>query len=78
QLHSAMWRHRSAGIIKILLNEGVGLDAKRDDGRIAYALAIQTSQPRSQLKTLRSMPRLLAGSGTAFTTAERAAGISPK
>ncbi len=40
-LHWAVWRGRSVGIIETLLDAGATLDAKRNDGRTAYALALQ-------------------------------------
>jgi len=43
-LHWAVWRRRSDRIITILLDHGADLDARRDDGRTAYALAIRTGQ----------------------------------
>jgi ankyrin repeat protein len=43
-LHWAVWRRRSERIIAILLDHGADLDARRDDGRTAYALAIESGQ----------------------------------
>jgi ankyrin repeat protein len=39
-LHWAVWRGRSARAITMLLDSGVALDARRKDGRTAYALAV--------------------------------------
>jgi hypothetical protein len=38
-LHWGVWRGRSATAIAMLLDSGVALDARRKDGRTAYALA---------------------------------------
>jgi ankyrin repeat protein len=43
-LHWAAWRGRSASIIAALLDCGADLDARRQDGRTAYALAFQGGQ----------------------------------
>jgi ankyrin repeat protein len=39
-LHWAVWRGRSAPIIAALLDSGADLEAQRQDGRTAYALAV--------------------------------------
>lgn len=39
-LHWAVWRGRSAKIIAALLDAGAHIDAKRNDGRTPYALAV--------------------------------------
>ena len=44
-LHWAIWRGRSARVIEALLDAGAAMDAKRNDGRTAYALAVQSGQP---------------------------------
>jgi ankyrin repeat protein len=46
-LHWAVFRRRSAPILTALLDAGVAIDARRADGRTAYALAIQTGQMES-------------------------------
>jgi ankyrin repeat protein len=43
-LHWAAWRGRSAKIVTLLLDRGADIDAKRNDGRTAYALAILGGQ----------------------------------
>ncbi len=43
-LHWAVWRGRSAEIVKALLDGGAHIDARRKDGRTAYALAARTGQ----------------------------------
>jgi ankyrin repeat protein len=43
-LHWAVWRGRSAPIVAALLDAGVDMDARRKDGRTAYALAVQSGQ----------------------------------
>ena len=43
-LHWAVWRGRSVEIITTLLDHGAIIDAKRKDGRTAYALAILSAQ----------------------------------
>jgi ankyrin repeat protein len=43
-LHWGVWRGRSAGVIAALLDCGATIDARRDDGRTAYALAVQSGQ----------------------------------
>ena len=43
-LHWAVWRGRGAAIVAALLDSGANLDAQRNDGRTAYALAVQTGQ----------------------------------
>jgi ankyrin repeat protein len=43
-LHWAVWRGRSVKIITTLLDRGAGLNARRHDGRTAYALAILSGQ----------------------------------
>ncbi len=39
-LHWAVWRGRSARVISMLLDSGAAVDARRNDGRTAYALAL--------------------------------------
>src|SRR5579864_550869 len=39
-LHWAVWRGRSAAIVEQLLDGGASIDAKREDGRTAYAMAL--------------------------------------
>ena len=43
-LHWAVWRGRSAAIVGALLDSGADLDARRQDGRTAYAVAVLTGQ----------------------------------
>ena len=43
-LHWAVWRGRSERIVTILLDHGAELDARRPDGRTAYALAMGSGQ----------------------------------
>jgi len=43
-LHWAVWRGRSPEIIAALLDAGAEIDARRSDGRTAYALAAQSHQ----------------------------------
>jgi ankyrin repeat protein len=44
-LHWAVWRGRSAAIVKMLLDAGTAIDARRADGRTAYALAVLSGRP---------------------------------
>jgi ankyrin repeat protein len=46
-LHWAVWRRRTPQTLAALLDAGASIDARRDDGRTAYALAIVTAQPES-------------------------------
>ena len=43
-LHWAVWRGRSAEVIAALLDSGADLEAKRHDGRTAYAMAVERGQ----------------------------------
>ena len=43
-LHWAVWRGRSAAIVQALVDRGAAVDAKRQDGRTAYALAVLGGQ----------------------------------
>ena len=43
-LHWAVWRGRSAQAVAMLLDSGAAIDAKRNDGRTAYAMAVQSGQ----------------------------------
>jgi len=43
-LHWAVWRRRSAAIVGMLLDRGSEVNALRNDGRTAYALAMATGQ----------------------------------
>jgi ankyrin repeat protein len=43
-LHWAVWRGREAGSIAALLDRGADLNAQREDGRTAYALAVLSGQ----------------------------------
>jgi len=43
-LHWAVWRGRSTAAVGALLDAGVAIDAKRPDGRTAYAMAVQSGQ----------------------------------
>ena len=44
-LHWAVWRGHSPEIVRALLDAGVSVDARRNDGLTAYAIAVQTDQP---------------------------------
>ena len=39
-LHWAVWRDRSPAVVRILLDRGAAIDARRVDGRTAYAMAV--------------------------------------
>jgi ankyrin repeat protein len=39
-LHWAVWRDRSTDVVQLLIDRGAPLDARRVDGRTAYALAV--------------------------------------
>jgi ankyrin repeat protein len=43
-LHWAVWRGRSAEIVAALLDGGAEVNARRGDGRTAYALAVRSGQ----------------------------------
>ena len=43
-LHWAVWRGRSADCTGMLIRHGAHLDARRNDGRTAYAIAMQSGQ----------------------------------
>jgi ankyrin repeat protein len=43
-LHWAVWRGRRVPIIAALIDGGAALDVQRNDGRTAYALAVQSGQ----------------------------------
>jgi ankyrin repeat protein len=43
-LHWAVWRGRGTEIIATLLDAGVDIEARRQDGRSAYALAVRSGQ----------------------------------
>jgi ankyrin repeat protein len=43
-LHWAIWRSRSAQAVGLLLDSGAGMDARRNDGRTAYAMAVNSGQ----------------------------------
>jgi ankyrin repeat protein len=43
-LHWAVWRGRSATTVGILLDAGTDVNARRKDGRTAYALAVRSGQ----------------------------------
>ena len=43
-LHWAVWRGRSAATAAALLDRGADLDAESEDGRTAYAVAVQSGQ----------------------------------
>jgi ankyrin repeat protein len=43
-LHWAVWRGRGAPVIALLLDSGAALDARRNDGRTAYAMAVHSGQ----------------------------------
>jgi ankyrin repeat protein len=39
-LHWAVWRDRSPGVVRLLVERGAPIDARRIDGRTAYAMAV--------------------------------------
>src|SRR5262249_15790572 len=43
-LHWAVWRRRSPHVLGMLVDNGTSIDAKRNDGRTAYAMAAQSGQ----------------------------------
>jgi ankyrin repeat protein len=43
-LHWAVYRRKSVSILEMLLDRGAPLDVRRNDGRTAYALAMQSGQ----------------------------------
>lgn len=43
-LHWAVWRGRGTQIVAALLDAGAAVDARRNDGRTAYALAVRSGQ----------------------------------
>ena len=43
-LHWAVWRGRSTQAVALLLDSGAHLDARRNDGRTAYAMAVNSGQ----------------------------------
>jgi ankyrin repeat protein len=43
-LHWAVWRGRSPQAVAALLDRGAAIDARRSDGRTAYAMAVQSGQ----------------------------------
>jgi ankyrin repeat protein len=43
-LHWAVWRGRSAAIAAALIDSGADLEAQRNDGRTAYAMAVQSGR----------------------------------
>jgi ankyrin repeat protein len=43
-LHWAVWRGREAGSIAVLLDRGADINAQREDGRTAYAMAVLSGQ----------------------------------
>ena len=43
-LHWAVWRGRGAQAIALLVDRGAALDARRNDGRTAYAMAVHSGQ----------------------------------
>ena len=43
-LHWAVWRGRGGAIVTELLDAGADVDARRKDGRTAYALAVRSGQ----------------------------------
>jgi ankyrin repeat protein len=43
-LHWAVWRGRGAQAIALLLDSGARVDARRNDGRTAYAMAVNSGQ----------------------------------
>jgi ankyrin repeat protein len=43
-LHWAVWRGRSVRVVAALLDKGVALDARRNDGRTAFAMTVLSGQ----------------------------------
>jgi ankyrin repeat protein len=64
-LHWAVWRGRGTGIVGLLVDHGAALDARRDDGRTAYAMAVHSGQTETAA--------LLAarGAGTTVSSLDR-------
>jgi ankyrin repeat protein len=64
-LHWAVWRGRGKGIVGQLIDHGAALDARRHDGRTAYAMAVHSGQAETAA--------LLAarGAGTAVSSLDR-------
>jgi len=75
-LHWAVWRDRSPAIVRVLIARGATIDARRTDGRTAYAMAVVFGR-EALAATLRE-----AGAGTAISDVDRyvlacASGESP-
>jgi ankyrin repeat protein len=64
-LHWAVWRDRSPAIVRLLLARGAAVDARRIDGRTAYAMAVLFGR-RAAADTLRD-----AGADTALSAVDR-------
>ncbi len=64
-LHWAVWRDRSAAIARLLLARGTAIDARRIDGRTAYAMAVLFGRD-ALATTLRD-----AGADTALSDVDR-------
>ena len=52
-LHWAIFRRRSPEIVAMLLDNGADVDARRKDGRTAYALARESAQPEVEALLLK-------------------------
>jgi ankyrin repeat protein len=58
-LHWAVWRDRSPAVVRLLLDRGAAIDARRVDGRTAYAMAVLFGR--------RALADLLGGAGADTT-----------
>jgi ankyrin repeat protein len=67
-LHWAVWRGRSAKLAALLLDAGADIDARRIDGRTAYALAVRSGQ----METARLLEA--RGASTEISEADRSLG----
>lgn len=64
-LHWAVWRDRSPAVVRLLLDRGAGIDARRVDGRTAYAMAVLFGR-RALAELLRD-----AGADTTLSAVDR-------
>ena len=84
-LHWAVWRDRSPAIVALLLARGAPIEARRVDGRTAYAMAVLFAKDtlRDTLRdagadtTLAPMDRFLDASNTAAATGQAPPGPPP-
>jgi ankyrin repeat protein len=84
-LHWAVWRDRSPAIAALLLARGAPLDARRIDGRTAYAMAVlfgrdalrDTLRDAGADTTLSAMDRFLDAANAAAATGQAPAGPPP-